>query len=284
MARRGLRRSVFANAALAVVALGLIPASAEASYAVRTLKVGSTGSDVKQLQTYLTQIGLRTSRDGQYGRATATNVKSFERREGMRADGRATPADQRLLRKTARSQATTRTPSGATTDPSGGTDPGSGNQPSSGSNPNGAPPSSNPTGKARLSSDGHTAIAPDDAPPEVKAAIDAANRITTKPYRYGGGHGKWEDSGYDCSGAVSYALHGGGFVKQPLDSSGFESWGRAGAGQWITVYANSGHAYTVIAGLRFDTSAGGDNHGSGPRWRTKTRPTSGYVARHPAGF
>jgi hypothetical protein len=135
-----------------------------------------------------------------------------------------------------------------------------------------------------MSSDGRTAIAPDDAPQEVKDVIDAANRITTKPYRYGGGHGKWEDSGYDCSGAVSYALHGGGFVSKPLDSSGFESWGRAGKGAWITVYANSGHAYAVIAGLRFDTSSGGSNNGSGPRWRTAARSSSGYVARHTSGF
>jgi hypothetical protein len=135
-----------------------------------------------------------------------------------------------------------------------------------------------------MSSDGHTAIAPDSAPQEVKDVIAAANRITTKPYRYGGGHGRWEDSGYDCSGAVSYALHGGGFLSKPLDSTGFESWGQSGTGAWITVYANSGHAYAVIAGLRFDTSSGGSDAGDGPRWRTKTRPTSGYVARYPVGF
>jgi peptidoglycan hydrolase-like protein with peptidoglycan-binding domain len=278
MARQGLRRGVLAYAATATAALALVPASAEARYAARTLKVGSTGSDVKQLQTYLTRIGLRTTRDGQYGRATAANVKSFERRESLRADGRATPYDQRMLKRTAVSQQTTPTTDNASTDPSagGGTDSQGGTN--SGSN------TSNPSGRARLSSDGHTAIAPDDAPPQVKNAIAAANRITTKPYRYGGGHGQWQDSGYDCSGAVSYALHGGGFLKQPLDSSSLESWGAAGGGQWITVYANSGHAYVVIAGLRFDTSAGGDNHGSGPRWRTKARSSSGYVARHPAGF
>jgi len=140
------------------------------------------------------------------------------------------------------------------------------------------------TGKATISSDGRTAVAPSDAPPEVKAAIAAANKITTKPYRYGGGHGKWEDTGYDCSGSVSYAMHGGGFLSKPLDSTGFESWGRAGKGHWITVYANSGHAYTVIAGLRFDTSSAGAGGESGPRWRNKWRSPSGYVARHPAGF
>jgi peptidoglycan hydrolase-like protein with peptidoglycan-binding domain len=254
-----------------------IPASAEARYAARTLKVGSTGSDVKQLQTYLTQVGLATTRDGQYGRGTAQKEKAFERQKGLRADGRATPSDQRLLKQAARSPAASHAPSNATNDPSGGTS-------YDGSNPGSSGSSGSSTGKARMSSDGRTAIAPSDAPPEVKAAIAAANRITTKPYRYGGGHGKWEDSGYDCSGSVSYALHGGGFVSKPLDSSGFESWGRAGKGVWITVYANSGHAYAVIAGLRFDTSSGGSNNGSGPRWRTTARSSSGYVARHPSGF
>src|SRR3954453_8664329 len=269
MARQGLRRRVLALTALLMLVL---PASAEARYASRTLKVGSTGSDVKQLQTYLTKVGLSTSRDGQYGRAAASKVRSFERQKGLRADGRATPSDQRALRSAAKSQHARETTTGE-----GGTEPGDpGTSDTS--------PQSNSTGKARLSSDGRTAIAPDDAPQEVKDVIAAANRITTKPYRYGGGHGKWEDSGYDCSGSVSYAVHGGGFLKQPLDSTGFESWRRAGKGTWITVYANSGHAYAVIAGLRFDTSSAGSTNGSGPRWRTKARSSSGYVARHPYGF
>jgi hypothetical protein len=143
---------------------------------------------------------------------------------------------------------------------------------------------SNPTARARISSDGRTAIAPNSAPPQVKRAIAAANKLTRKPYRYGGGHGKWNDSGYDCSGSVSYALHGGGLLRQPLDSSAFMSWGRGGRGRWITIYANSGHAYTVIAGLRFDTSSAGSSGGSGPRWRSRGRSSSGYVARHPSGF
>jgi peptidoglycan hydrolase-like protein with peptidoglycan-binding domain len=257
-------------------------ASAEARYGTRTLKVGSAGSDVRQLQTYLTEVGLRTTADGQYGRGTASKVRTFERREGVRADGRATPSDQRLLKRTATSRRSSETPTSAAAGDSGGTEPGDGeDNPEPGS---GSPPPSNPTGKARLSSDGRTAIAPDDAPQQVKDAIAAANRITTKPYRYGGGHGKWEDSAYDCSGSVSYALHGGGLLKQPLDSGSLMSWRRAGAGRWITVYANSGHAYAVIAGLRFDTSAAGSNNGSGPRWRTKARSSSGYTARHPYGL
>jgi hypothetical protein len=116
----------------------------------------------------------------------------------------------------------------------------------------------------------------------VKAVIDAGNRIAGKPYKYGGGHGRWEDSGYDCSGSESYALHGGGFVRSPLTSSDFESWGVAGKGTWITSYANSGHSFVVVAGLRFDT--GWNNSGQGPRWSAQMRPSDGYVVRHPGGF
>src|SRR4051794_24906163 len=278
MARHTLRRRVLALTALLVVALPV--ASAEARYASRTLKVGSTGSDVRQLQSYLTKVGLRTSRDGQYGRATASNVRSFERQRGLRADGRATPTDQRALKRYAVSRSSSQAPAAATSGGEGGTEPGD-DQPAPES---GSPPPSGTPGRAHMSSDGRTATAPADAPQPVKDAIAAANRITDKPYRYGGGHGKWEDSGYDCSGSVSYALHGGGLLKQPLDSTGLESWRRAGKGRWITVYANSGHAYVVIAGRRFDPSSGGDNNGRGPRWRSKTRPTSGYVARHPSGL
>ena len=95
---------------------------------------------------------------------------------------------------------------------------------------------------------------------------------------YGGGHGSFESSGYDCSGSVSYALHGGGLLSAPLDSTGFMTWGDSGPGQWITVYSNPGHAYAVIAGLRFDTS------GAPPRWQTGARDSAGYVATHPPGY
>src|SRR5437588_5920389 len=97
------------------------------------------------------------------------------------------------------------------------------------------------------------AIAPSNAPPAVKAIIAAGNKIVTKPYRYGGGHGKWNDSAYDCSGSVSYALHGAHLLDSPEDSSGLMGWGKGGTGKWITVYANGGHAFLVVAGLRFDT-------------------------------
>jgi peptidoglycan hydrolase CwlO-like protein len=125
------------------------------------------------------------------------------------------------------------------------------------------------------------AVAPAGAPLVVKAVIEAGNQINDLPYVWGGGHGSFEDSGYDCSGAVSYALHGGGLLSSPLDSGGFTGWGAPGAGNWITVYANYGHAYMVVAGLRFDTSMTG---GNGPRWSTAMRSPSGFVARHPDGF
>src|SRR3954447_23271854 len=141
MARQGLRRRVLALAALLMLVL---PASAEARYASRTLKVGSTGSDVKQLQTYLTKVGLSASRDGQYGRATASKVRSFERQKGLRADGRATPSDQRLLRSAAQSHAR------ETTTGEGGTEPGDPGTESGDPGTSETPPQSNSTGKARL--------------------------------------------------------------------------------------------------------------------------------------
>jgi hypothetical protein len=130
------------------------------------------------------------------------------------------------------------------------------------------------------------AYAPDQAPDPVKQAIWAANTIVGLPYRLGGGHKLgFTDHGYDCSGTVSFALHGGNLLARPRDSSSFLRYGAAGKGQWITVYTNPGHAFAVIAGLRLDTSAAGDpSHLSGPRWRPNLRSTRGYRARHPVGF
>jgi hypothetical protein len=148
--------------------------------------------------------------------------------------------------------------------------------------------------KAQLLPDG-SAAAPADAPPEVQQAVWAANRIQDKPYKYGGGHAKIEDSGYDCSGTVSYALHHAGLLETPLHSGAFMSWGEKGRGAWITVFTNPGHAYAVIAGLRLDTSfASGARRASkkvarsaferGPRWRPTWRSAKGFRARHPLGL
>jgi cell wall-associated NlpC family hydrolase len=130
------------------------------------------------------------------------------------------------------------------------------------------------------------AYAPDQAPDPVKQAIWAANQIVGMPYRLGGGHKLgFTDRAYDCSGTVSFAMHGAGLLTAPRDSSSFLRYGVAGKGQWITVYTNPSHAFAVIAGLRLDTSAAGDPAGgSGPRWRPNLRSTRGYRARHPLGL
>ena len=130
------------------------------------------------------------------------------------------------------------------------------------------------------------AYAPDQAPDAVKQAIWAANQIVGMPYRLGGGHKLgFTDRAYDCSGTVSFAMHGAGLLAAPRDSSSFMRYGVAGKGQWITIYTNPGHAFAVIAGLRLDTSAAGDPAGgSGPRWRPNLRSTRGYRARHPLGL
>jgi hypothetical protein len=115
-------------------------------------------------------------------------------------------------------------------------------------------------------------------PRAVRRVIAAGDRIADLPYKYGGGHGTWNDTGYDCSGSVSYALHGAGLLDAPLDSSQLESWGAPGRGRYITIYANPGHAYMVVAGRRFDTSGGGS------RWHADMRSAAGYVVRHPPGL
>jgi peptidoglycan hydrolase-like protein with peptidoglycan-binding domain len=246
-------RALRACALAALLALAAAP-SALARFGDTTLRRGSTGHDVKVLQSWLTHLGYRTSVDGVFGPGTVRSVRSFERHEKLTIDGVVDTSEEALLRQ--RMQALS-------------------SQPTQPSDPV-------PGEKARISSDGRTAEAPADAPVQVQQVIAAANEITDTPYRYGGGHGRgFNDTAFDCSGAVSHALHGANLVTQPLDSSDFESWGSRGRGKWITVYANSGHAYLVVAGLRFDTSGSGER---GPRWRTTRASTSGYVSRHPAGL
>jgi len=137
----------------------------------------------------------------------------------------------------------------------------------------------NPGQEAQVISESE-ASAPASAPQAVQEVIAAGNAIATTPYIWGGGHGSFESEGYDCSGAVSYALHGGGLIESPLDSTGLETWGEPGPGQWITVYANSGHAWMVVAGIAFDTVGG-----PGPRWHDPwVDSPEGFIARHPAGL
>ena len=135
-----------------------------------------------------------------------------------------------------------------------------------------------PGAKAAITSTG-LAVPPAGAPASVQAAIRAGNKIAKKPYKWGGGHAILEDSGYDCSGSVSYALRGGRLMTSSMASTGFMSWGRRGPGRWVTIRANAGHVYMVIAGLRFDTSGG-----PGPRWHRQTRSPAGFTVRHPVGY
>jgi peptidoglycan hydrolase-like protein with peptidoglycan-binding domain len=214
----------------------------------RALKKGMRGHDVRVLQDYLTRAGYATPVAGVFGPQTLANVKRFQRAHGLPADGIVGPSTVQALHSLGDSAGNSGAPADA------------------------------PVGHARLRADG-TAVAPADAPQAIKDVIAAGNRIATKPYVYGGGHGTWNDAGYDCSGSVSYALHGGGLLNTQLDSTSFESWGSRGGGRWITIYANTGHAFMVVAGLRFDTS------GANPsRWQSDMRSGAGYVVRHPTSF
>jgi peptidoglycan hydrolase CwlO-like protein len=143
----------------------------------------------------------------------------------------------------------------------------------------GAPAPLTPGEAAEFISESQASV-PSAAPAAIAGAIEAANSIATTPYIWGGGHGSFESSGYDCSGAVSFALHGGGFLSSPLDSTGLETWGDPGPGHWITVYANAEHAWMIIAGLAFDTVGG-----PGPRWHSSPVDSpEGFIARHPPGY
>ncbi len=125
------------------------------------------------------------------------------------------------------------------------------------------------------------ALPPIEAPEEVRAIIEAGNQIARTPYLWGGGHGKWLDHGYDCSGSVSFALANAGLLAGPQTSGALMGWGKPGKGKWITVYSNPGHVFMVVAGVRFDTSG---NRKTGSRWQADMRSTGGFVARHPPGL
>lgn len=125
------------------------------------------------------------------------------------------------------------------------------------------------------------ALPPIESPSAVHQIIEAGNSIARTPYLWGGGHGKWLDKGYDCSGSISYALASAGLLNAPLDSGRLMSWGKPGPGKWVTIYTNPRHVYMVVAGVRFDTSG---TRVTGSRWQRSMRPGGGFVARHPEGL
>jgi peptidoglycan hydrolase-like protein with peptidoglycan-binding domain len=226
-------------------------------YGSRTLRRGMVGTDVEDLQNYLTLAGYPTSVDGAFGPRTASSVMKFQRASHLIITGVAVRGEEMTLQRDVAK----------------------------------AVPTSASAGQATLNADG-TATAPADAPAAVQNAIAAANSIIDDPYIYGGGHASFTDSGYDCSGAVSFALHGGGLLNTPEDSGQLETYGQPGPGQWITVYADAGHAFVVIAGLAFNTAHYGPTFpsGSGPRWLQPADVTANlsdggdYIVRHPTGL
>jgi peptidoglycan hydrolase-like protein with peptidoglycan-binding domain len=226
------------------------------------LAAGMSGRDVRQMQDYLRRAGITTAPapSGEFGSLTVAAVKRFEAREHRLVDGRLDAGDIYALFKIVGQDALP----GAVGDPSQGLPP--------------APLA--PGDKATVSASGQ-AIAPENAPDAVKQIIAAGNRIATLPYKWGGGHGSWQDSGYDCSGSVSYALHGAGLLSSPEDSTALESYGEPGPGREVTIYANSEHAFMVVGGKRFDTVALAE---TGNRWSDSMTSTAGFVARHPAGL
>ena len=279
--------AALAMAAIALL-LALLPAAAEAG----PLKRGSRGPYVERVQRYL---GLTP--DGIFGRATRRAVKRFQRRHGLGVDGVVGPATwQALKRRGAGRRGGARNVGrraavlaiqrrlGILADGLFG--PATARavrrfQRRHGLTPDGVV---GPATWRALGYPGRDQVVQRRRTGGLRAVrrvIRAANRIAFAPYRYGGGHATWNDTGYDCSGSVSYALHGAGLLSSALTSSGFMTWGAPGRGRWITIYANPGHVYMVVRGRRFDTSG---QRATGSRWQPNDRSPAGYVVRHPPGL
>jgi peptidoglycan hydrolase-like protein with peptidoglycan-binding domain len=215
------------------------------------LRRGMAGDDVAALQRLLTRAGQSAAADGDFGPGTFRALSAWESAAGRRSDGILKAGDLVLLRRAA----------------------------AAGPPPSEPPPA--PPATATITAAGK-AVAPEGAPAAVVAIIAAGNRIARKPYRYGGGHPSFTDSAYDCSGSVSFALHGAELLDYPYNSTMLETWGEAGPGTWVTIYANAGHTFMVVAGLRYDTSG---QRQAGTRWQpVATRGYDGFVVRHPAGL
>jgi cell wall-associated NlpC family hydrolase len=250
------------------------PAPASVAHAAdRALRLGAHGADVRTLQELLTAAGCRVAASGTFNSATAHCVRWWQTYAGVAPDGVMTKGDFAYLRQDTALQSppvtrrrvrhTTFTASAAPA-----------------SSP--ALPVTGPPGQATMSAGG-LAVAPSDAPLEVQEIIAAGDRIATTPYLWGGGHGAWvSPGGYDCSGSVSYVLHAAGLLASPEVSGDLASWGDPGPGRWVTIYANNGHVWMVIAGLRFDTRSLLATPYS--RWNPTSASPDGYAIRHPPGL
>jgi peptidoglycan hydrolase-like protein with peptidoglycan-binding domain len=281
------RRLAAAAAVCGVAAFAAVPAEAFSGYRLgsRTLQAGMAGHDVMWLQIDLTKVGFPTRVTSNFNSLTKRSVRSFQQKYGLNADGvfgsgtyhelllalnhKAIPADQAAPATNAPAASAQKQELPA--EDSGG----------AGFVP---PPSDAPVQQATLNSQG-LAVAPSGAPEVIQQVIAAANQIAFKPYIYGGGHASFNSSGYDCSGSVSFALHGGGLLASPLDSTEFESYGQPGVGRWITIWANAGHAFMNVAGLWFDTAAQSSSNNN-DRWSTtRISPTGqGWTIVHPTGW
>jgi cell wall-associated NlpC family hydrolase len=285
-ATRRTRGLIFVVALLALVLSAASPAAA------RPLKKGSKGPRVAFVQRAL---GLHADRI--FGSQTKRAVKRFQRRHGLTADGIVGPATWSALKRSRGRSSTVgrgtvrllQRALGVAAD--GVFGPGTAAAVKSFQHGKGLT-ADGIVGPATWSALGHSGITKvlkrrvlgrrrSGLPLAVSRVIRAGTRIAFKPYKYGGGHGSFSDSGYDCSGSVSYALHGGGLLSVPKDSSEFMSWGAPGKGRYITIYANPGHAYMVVHGRRFDTTGAG---GRGGRWQWEQRSSAGYTVRHPPGL
>lgn len=211
----------------------------------------SIGATIRLLQQ---RLGLAA--DGQFGPVTERALKAYQARHGLASDGILGPATRAALGL----------PAGPVLRPNAAYFP----HPAAPSPTRGPSGSSTPT----TSSSG-------GLPAAVSEMIAAANQIATRPYVYGGGHASFNSWGYDCSGSVSYVLHGGGMLSSPEDSTALESYGAPGPGRWITIYANAGHAWMTVDGRSYDTVALAED---GSRWSSTMASTAGYVVRHPAGL
>jgi len=294
---RCVRTRTFLLTLISVAVLAL-PASASA---IGVVKPGSRGVNVEKLQR-----ALHISVDGIYGRGTTKFVKRFQRKHNLKADGIVGPATWRVLYKNGPTR------KGGSSGGSKGSavkalqrrlrigadgvfGPGTSAavkrfQARNGLTADGVvgPATWRALGfsgnRPVLKRGGNRGGSGGGSPVRIARAISAAHRIARKPYLYGGGHGSFNASGYDCSGSVSYVLHAAGLLRSPLPSGSFVNWGAPGRGRWITIYANGGHMFMTIktaSGIRrYDTSGMDD----GTRWDSRMRSSSGYSVRHPVGF